>query len=764
MLLKWKRILSGMIAASFLFAGMSAATATEGGDNPPPDTPAATVTVSGDTGVAGNSVIVSVRVEENPGFSSYDLALTYDNSKLTANKIESNLAGTFEGVLDAAENQLSAAFTAEDPEAGITDDTILFTAEFTINEGVEPGTAAVSCAGTMQTVDTQAIELTFNDGSVTIEDPATKQYYVEVKTEGNGSARPNQISYLAGDTVTLIAEPAKDYSFNTWKTSDGISFANPLSEQTTFTMPAKNVTVTAQFVKIASGAHQIRIAEADGGKISCNKQTAKANEEVMITATPNAGYYFVSWETTNNVVLISDTSAKTYFEMPSSDVSIAAKFAKVPDGQYSVTVHSDQGGIATSSAHYFSPGEVVTLDARPSSSYYFSTWKCTNSDVTFASATSETTTFNMPAANVVITASYDKDTVTRYRVKILVEGSGKAATTDDEYSYASGETVRITATPLLGYSFYGWSAIEGSVKFVNPSYTQTSFIMPAQNVTIKAMFTSPTQVPTNGSGTGTTTTNAYIVAFNTNGGSSVASVSVNAGGTVSRPSPDPTRDGYVFGGWYADAACTISFDFTTPINAHTTIYAKWIKSDGGQLFTDVGANEWFADPVNSLATKGIVNGVGGNRFAPHDKITRAQFAQMLAKLAGANLSSYTSSTFSDIKTTDWFMKPVAWAADKGIVNGLGDNQFAPNALVTRQDMAVMIKRYVDSIAFTLPKDTAVTEFSDSAAIDSYAKDAVSAMQAAGIIGGKEGNRFDPKAYATRAEACKMIYTLMQMLQ
>ena len=111
---------------------------------------------------------------------------------------------------------------------------------------------------------------------------------------------------------------------------------------------------------------------------------------------------------------------------------------------------------------------------------------------------------------------------------------------------------------------------------------------------------------------------------------------------------------------------------------------------------------------------------------------------MLAKLAGANLSSYTSSTFSDIKTTDWFMKPVAWAADKGIVNGLGDNQFAPNALVTRQDMAVMIKRYVDSIAFTLPKDTAVTEFSDSAAIDSYAKDAVSAMQAAGIIGGKEG--------------------------
>lgn len=176
-------------------------------------------------------------------------------------------------------------------------------------------------------------------------------------------------------------------------------------------------------------------------------------------------------------------------------------------------------------------------------------------------------------------------------------------------------------------------------------------------------------------------------------------------------------------------------------------------------FTDVSG--WYEESVNFLAARNIIKGKEKGLFAPNDNITRAEFVQILANLAGADLSKYTTSFFDDVNTDDWFNGAVQWAYESGIAYG-SNGKFNPNANITRQDMAVMLNQYIVKVAgYTLEKVNEPVVFDDDSEIAEYAKAAVAAMQEAGIISGKGNNMFDPKANATRAEASCMIALIMQ---
>ncbi|MBQ8004010.1 MAG: S-layer homology domain-containing protein, partial [Oscillospiraceae bacterium] len=225
---------------------------------------------------------------------------------------------------------------------------------------------------------------------------------------------------------------------------------------------------------------------------------------------------------------------------------------------------------------------------------------------------------------------------------------------------------------------------------------------------------------------------------------------------------------YTFQGWYTDATCTLPFDFTIPLYASTFVYAKWAPVQTTPTlengFTDVKEADWFYNCVMTLADRNIISGMGNGIFAPQKNISRAQLATILANLANANLSD-TETPFADVPADAWYAKAVSWAYTNGIVNGITENTFAPDANVSRQDMAVMIMRYADNVAkVTLVESNAPSEFADDTSIATYAKEAVYKMQRAGIIGGKPGNLFDAKEYANRAEASKMIYVLLNLLE
>ncbi len=179
-------------------------------------------------------------------------------------------------------------------------------------------------------------------------------------------------------------------------------------------------------------------------------------------------------------------------------------------------------------------------------------------------------------------------------------------------------------------------------------------------------------------------------------------------------------------------------------------------------FGDVSDSHWAKDYIAYLTGKGIISGRGNNLFAPDDTITRAEFIAILARISGAGKVGY-SGGFDDVSASDWFADSVAWAVKNDITKGIAPASFAPNSMITRQDMATLIVRFTQYMAFDLALNNARIIFADDASIAEYAKEAVAKMQQAGIISGQGDNMFMPRNNTTRAEAAKMLAILMQKM-
>ena len=178
-----------------------------------------------------------------------------------------------------------------------------------------------------------------------------------------------------------------------------------------------------------------------------------------------------------------------------------------------------------------------------------------------------------------------------------------------------------------------------------------------------------------------------------------------------------------------------------------------------KTFTDVPATYWAASYIKDLTDKKILNGKSETAFAPEDNITRAEFAAILSRMSGDELPA-ADGTFTDVANDAWYAANVAWAVKAGITQGVSATEFAPNANITRQDMAVMIERYAAYKAYSFTEKNESVSFADENEIAEYAKNAVSTMQKAGIISGMGDGRFAPAEFATRAQAAKMLGMLL----
>lgn len=215
--------------------------------------------------------------------------------------------------------------------------------------------------------------------------------------------------------------------------------------------------------------------------------------------------------------------------------------------------------------------------------------------------------------------------------------------------------------------------------------------------------------------------------------------------------------------------------FTTDALGTFLITTDTLKTGSGSTtttptynaFVDVPSSRWSATYINKLASMGIINGTGGGYFEPTLYVTREEFVKMLAGVAGANVTGYTSSRFPDVPLSRWSAPYIAWAADRGITTGTDGGNFAPTMRITREEMATMIYRYVQSAGKTLPAKNAPVIFADANLISGWAQTPVSVMQQAGIIDGNVTNgryTFDPKVSASREECAKMLAVLYDLVR
>ena len=178
-------------------------------------------------------------------------------------------------------------------------------------------------------------------------------------------------------------------------------------------------------------------------------------------------------------------------------------------------------------------------------------------------------------------------------------------------------------------------------------------------------------------------------------------------------------------------------------------------------FTDVPEGSWYADAVNYVSEKGYMTGVGDNRFAPNDEVTRAMFVTILARITMAETDG-TVSAFTDVPANKWYTGAVSWAAENGIVNGVGDGMFAPGKSITRQDLCTILYRFVNAMDYELTVGEEKT-FTDGASVSSYAAEAVRYASSVGLIAGYDDGTFRPKATATRAQMAVIIMRLARLL-
>ena len=194
---------------------------------------------------------------------------------------------------------------------------------------------------------------------------------------------------------------------------------------------------------------------------------------------------------------------------------------------------------------------------------------------------------------------------------------------------------------------------------------------------------------------------------------------------------------------------------------HFSVYGVGYKNPA-PAFTDIH-NHWAADNILFAASRGLLSGTSDTTFSPGTGMTRGMFVTALGRLAGINPDSYQTGKFTDVKADTYYAPYVNWAAQNGIMEGVTATTFAPDTNINREQMAVIMANYAKKLGYDLPKTLRAVTFADNAQISSWAKDAVKAMQQAGILAGKANNCFDPKGTATRAEVATVLRRFVKIV-
>ena len=199
-----------------------------------------------------------------------------------------------------------------------------------------------------------------------------------------------------------------------------------------------------------------------------------------------------------------------------------------------------------------------------------------------------------------------------------------------------------------------------------------------------------------------------------------------------------------------------TYTFTMP-NGQVTITATFVETEApvGEPFLDVNESDWFYDAVVYAYQNELMDGVGGNRFAPNSATTRAQLVTILYRMEGQPAVS-GDLPFTDVEAGTWYTNAVGWAAQNGIVNGVGDETFAPGNDLTREQLVTILYRYAESKGYDVSASADLAGYPDGEEIQAYAREAMAWAVAENIIQGMEDDTLKPAGNASRAQIATIL--------
>ena len=340
--------------------------------------------------------------------------------------------------------------------------------------------------------------------------------------------------HVAGEKLSFTAPKKDGYTFTGWKVTGLPTDVDTTKVTISFTMPANNVTLKAQYTENAPETYELKVTDAkvtlkDGGEVA-DLTAVPVGTELKATAPEKDGYTFTGWEVTGLPTDVDTTKATISFTMPANKVTLKAQYKQ---NTYTLTVDDK------STEH--TAGEKLSFTADEKDGYTFTGWEVTGlpADV---DTTNATITFTMPANKVTLKAQYKQNTYT--------------LTVDDKSTeHAAGEKLSFTADEKDGYTFTGWE-VTGLPADVDTTNATITFTMPANKVTLKAQYKQ----------------NTYTLTVDDK------STEHTAGEKLSFTADE--KDGYTFTGWEvtglpADVDTTkVTISFTMPAN-NVTLKAQY---------------------------------------------------------------------------------------------------------------------------------------------------------------------------------------------
>ena len=405
-------------------------------------------------------------------------------------------------------------------------------------------------------------------------EPGAVKYSINVVQPANGSVAASATSATAGTTVKLTATPAEGYTLD-YFTLDGERINGD-----TFIMPARNVDVSAVFT---ANAYSITVVQPTGGTVSASATSATAGTSVKLTANPAEGYT-LDYFTLDGERINGDT-----FIMPARNVEVSAVFTA---NAYSITVVQPAGGSVAASATSATAGTTIELAATPAEGYTLDYFTLDGERI-------NGNTFSMPARNVEVSAVF---TANAYSITVVQTANGSVAASAT--SAAAGTIIELAATPAEGYTL-DYFTLDGE------RINGDTFIMPARNVEVSAVFTANAYSITVVQPTGGTVSASKLSAFF---GEAVELTAVpdegyelshyvvngaaNNGGTFTMPA----RDVIVTAVFTKVAEPSVNLALNATIYYSNKKYPDYAKNGPQHAFdgkmSDPEADKWHASGIN----------------------------------------------------------------------------------------------------------------------------------------------------------------------